>query len=367
MRHKNFPILIYMIIAIIFSSCTNYRGPSVPPDDGPYKPEPKALAEERKLPDKDTYKIAMAARDVIPSVVGVSTFKVVRESVLEGAETIEGVGSGVVVHESGYILTNDHVAGGQVGNITIIFADGSELEGETLWSDPTLDLAVVKVEGRGLTAARLGDSERLIVGEPAIAIGTPLGLQFQHTVTAGIISALNRTVEIPTERGQNFMEDLIQTDASINLGNSGGPLIDIEGRVIGINTVKISSAEGIGFAIPIDVAKPIINHFIEEGSFVTPYIGVVGFDREIAKFYKKAKDIQEGVYVIDIDTNGPGYRAGIRIDDIITKIENIDVTNMLDLRKAIYSYRVGDSIRVEVLRNNRSHILDVELAKKPTI
>lgn len=356
---------IVIFIAIMCLSCSYYRRPSIPHDETPRDVEPKKLANEQRVPSTDTYKIARAAQDVIPSVVGISTFRVVQESVFDGAEAIEGVGSGVVVHESGYILTNDHVVGGKPSDITVIFADGLELEGETLWSDPTLDLAVVKVDGANLPIAKLGDSERLMVGEPAIAIGTPLGLQFQHTVTSGIISALNRTIEIPTERGQNFMEDLIQTDASINLGNSGGPLINIDGEVVGINTVKISSAEGIGFAIPIDVAKPIIKHFIEEGSFVTPYIGVVGFDREIAKFYKKVGDIEEGVYVIDIDRRGPGFRAGIRRDDIITSIEDTSVTNMLDLRKVIYSYGVGDSIRVEVLRGNRRHIFNVELEKKP--
>lgn len=359
-----------MVISILCSCCTYYRSPSVPhtklPNDGSLDDsEPQRLSDERTLLDKELYRIARVAQDIIPSVVGISTFTVVGESIFEGAEAIEGVGSGVIVHESGYILTNDHVVGGKPNDITVIFADGSELEGETLWSDPTLDLAVVKVDGQSLPAAQLGDSDRLIVGEPAIAIGTPLGLQFQHTVTSGIISALNRTIEIPTELGENFMEDLIQTDASINLGNSGGPLIDIEGNVVGINTVKISSAEGIGFAIPIDVAKPIIRHFIEEGSFVTPYIGVVGFDREIAKFRNRRKAIDRGVYVIDIDERGPAFKAGIRRDDIITRIENADVTNMLGLRKAMYEYKVGDIIRIEVLREDEKHIFYVELEKKP--
>ena len=172
-------------------------------------------------------------------------------------------------------------------------------------------------------------------------------------------------MEIPTERGQNVMEDLIQTDASINPGNSGGPLINIAGEVVGINTVKVTSAEGIGFAIPIDVAKPIIGHFIEEGFFVTPYMGVIGFDRETAKFYKKTGVLEEGVYVIYIDDNGPAYKGEIRTGDIITKIGDAKISNMLDLRKVIYSYKVGDRIPIEVFREGRAYNFHIILDEKP--
>ena len=194
-----------------------------------------------------------------------------------------------------------------------------------------MDLAVIKVDETGLPAAELGDSSQLVVGDPVIAIGTPLGLQFQHTTTAGIISALDRTVEVGTERGQNFMEDLIQTDASINPGNSGGPLVNIQGQIIGINTVKVASAEGIGFAIPINAAKPVIQHFLEEGEFITPYIGVVGYDKEIAHYYKQTDSLADGVYVVNIDPRGPAYKSGIRKDDIITRVGGKPVTKMLEL------------------------------------
>jgi S1-C subfamily serine protease len=288
-----------------------------------------------------------------------------RDSLLDDAELIEGIGSGVIVHSTGYILTNEHVVGGDPENIKVILENGDELEGRNLWSDPTLDLAIVKVDAVNLPAAVLGNSQQLEVGDMAIAIGTPLGLQFKHTVTSGIISALNRTVKVPTERGQNYMEDLIQTDASINPGNSGGPLINANGEVVGINTIKVTSAEGIGFAIPIEVAKPVIRHFIEEGEFVTPYIGIVGFDKEIARYYKQEKDIQEGVYVVDIDERGPAYKAGIRVDDIITRVGDIKVTKMLELRSAIYSYKVGDRVGIRFIRRGKEHVVEMVLGKKP--
>lgn len=314
-----------------------------------------------------TVSISQVVKKVIPAVVGISTVHSTGISVWESAEVIEGVGAGVIVHSTGYILTNDHVAGGNPTRITVILQNGDELEGRTLWSDPTLDLAIVKVDAENLPAATLGDSDELEVGDTAIAIGTPLGLQFQHTVTAGIISALNRTVQVPTERGQNFMEDLIQTDASINPGNSGGPLINIKGEVVGINTIKVTSAEGIGFAIPINVAKPVIRHFLEEGSFVTPYIGIVGFDREMARYLKQNDDIQEGVYVMDIDERGPAYKAGIRVDDIIIRVGDKRVTKMLDLRSAIYSYRVGDEVTIEFIRGRRRHTVRMVLQPKPEV
>lgn len=309
--------------------------------------------------------IVEVADSVIPAVVGVSTTEITRESMWGEPITLKGVGSGVVVHKDGYILTNDHVAGGNPASINVIFSDGTDLAGRTLWSDPTLDLAIVKIDAKNLVAAPLGSSESLAVGETAIAIGTPLGLQFQHTVTSGIISALNRTVKVPTARGENFMEDLIQTDASINPGNSGGPLLNIKGEIIGINTIKVTSAEAIGFAIPIDVAKPIIEHFIEEGSFTTPYLGIVGFDREMASYYDRNNYIQEGVYVVDMDTTGPAYHAGIRVDDIITMVGDQKVNKMLDLRRGIYSYGVGQNIDIRIIRDGQEIILNMTLVKKP--
>jgi len=309
--------------------------------------------------------ITQVVEKLIPSVVGISTIEVIRSSLFEEPQTTQGIGSGVIIHPDGYILTNDHVAGGNPTSITVILNNGDELQGKTLWSDPTLDLAIVKVNASNLPAAALGSSESLKVGETAIAIGTPLGLQFQHTVTAGIISALDRTIRVSTNLGENFMENLIQTDASINPGNSGGPLVNIKGEVIGINTVKVTSAEGIGFAIPIDVAKPIIQHFLEEGEFVTPYIGIVGFDKEIASYYKRDSNIQDGVYVVEIDTRGPAYKAGIRVEDIITMVGEQKVTKMLELRKAIYSYKVGQQVEVTILRKGQKKTITMTLQEKP--
>ena len=235
----------------------------------------------------------------------------------------------------------------------MILHNGDEVKGRVLWTDPTLDLAMIKIKAAELPAAELGDSSQLIVGDPVIAIGTPLGLQFQHTTTAGIISALDRTVEVGTERGLNFMEDLIQTDASINPGNSGGPLVNLAGQIIGINTVKVVSAEGIGFAIPINAAKPIIQHFLEDGGFETPYIGIVGYDKSIAHYYKQTDGLIDGVYVVNMDPRGPAYQSGIRVDDIVIRVAGRPVTKMLELRTAVYSHHVGIRYRLSSLGTER--------------
>lgn len=322
---------------------------------------------EIKDPDKALTRgtVAEVAQSIIPCVVGISTIEISRESLLSEPVAINGIGSGVVVHPFGYILTNDHVAGGNPSSISVIFKDGREVSGRTLWSDPTLDLAIVKVEEENLEYAPLGSSEALAIGETAVAVGTPLGLQFQHTVTSGIISALNRTVKVPTNLGENFMEDLIQTDASINPGNSGGPLVNIEGQVVGINTIKVISAEGIGFAIPIDVAKPVIRHFVEEGNFVTPYLGVVGFDREMASYYNRNNYVEKGIYVVELDRRGPSYSAGLRVGDIIKMVDDEKVEKMLDLRRSIYSRRVGETVDVNIIRGGQEFNIQIALEEKP--
>jgi len=359
-------LLIIAIAAMIFlSSCNsnNYEQ-----NNAQRQNDDIARHISQPMPTRDPAKtgdIAKAVHKVSPSVVGITTTTYAEFDDYSHDSAIEGIGSGFIVSSDGYILTNDHVAVSLDAEIVVTLKNGDELKGKVLWTDPTLDLAIIKVDASNLPAAELGDSSQLVVGDPVIAIGTPLGLQFQQTTTAGIISALDRTVEVGTARGQNFMEDLIQTDASINPGNSGGPLININGQIIGINTVKVASAEGIGFAIPINAAKPVIQHFLEEGEFTTPYIGVVGYDKEIAHYYKQTDGLINGVYVVNIDPEGPAYKSGIRKGDIITRVGEQPVTKMLELRTAVYSYHVGDEVKVVVMRGNKQKEFTLTLEKSP--
>lgn len=290
--------------------------------------------------------IQNVAKSSMPGVVGISVLKVDKSSIFDRNTESWGVGSGVIVSADGYILTNHHVAGGKNKRIIVSLDDGRNIDGSTVWADSILDLAVVKISTTGLRPIPLGDANGLVVGEPAIAIGNPLGLQFQRTVTSGIISALNRTIKIETEEGSNYMEDLIQTDASINPGNSGGPLLNSMGQVIGINTVKVASAEGIGFAVPINVMVPIVNQFVESGGFIEPYLGVFAYDKEVVPYLDNTKSLESGVYVSNVDENGPAYKGGLRVGCIITQIDGKAINTMMQLRTYIYSKKPGDTINL---------------------
>lgn len=287
------------------------------------------------------------AKSATQGVVGIMVERVETGKIFSGNDDTQvGMGSGVIVSSDGYILTNHHVAGGKSKRIVVSLADGRNVDGETVWSDPVLDLAVVKINLTGLPTLKLGDAEQLQVGETAVAIGNPLGLEFQRTVTSGIISALNRTISIETDQGTNYMEDLIQTDASINPGNSGGPLLNSKGEVVGINTIKVTSAEAIGFAIPINVAKPIVSRLMNTGQFTEAYMGLFAYDKSVIPYIDGNLKIDQGVYVAHIDENGPAYKAGLRLGCIIRQIDGQDINSMMQLRTVLFSKSPGETINV---------------------
>ncbi|NLK87289.1 MAG: trypsin-like serine protease [Clostridiaceae bacterium] len=294
----------------------------------------------------------IVAKKATAGVVGITVERAVRENLFDrNRETEVGFGSGVVVSSDGYILTNNHVAGGKSNRIIVSFADGRNVDGVVVWSDPVLDLAAVKVNLNGLTPLPLGDASTLEVGEHAIAIGNPLGLDFQRSVTSGIISALNRTISIETENGTNYMEDLIQTDASINPGNSGGPLLNAKGEVIGINTVKVTSAEGMGFAIPINITKPVVDKLVRTGTFEEPYMGMFAYDGNVIPYIDGEAKLKEGIYVAHVDSRGPAQKAGIREGCIIRQVDGRQIDTMMQLRTYIYSKSPGDPIQI----NHKMH------------
>ena len=290
---------------------------------------------------------------VAPAVVGISAVY----------ENMESVGSGVAVADGGYVLTNNHVVEG-ASSITVYYANKTSGSARLIWTDPSMDLAVIKTS-INMPYLEMGSSSLVESGQEVIAIGTPLTLQFKHTVTKGIVSATNRTIEISNDDGTtSYLQNLLQHDASINPGNSGGPLIDAAGKVVGINTLKVSEAEGIGFAIPIEVAKPVITKISKNGEYETPYLGIFGFDSEIAVFYGRTLN-KTGVYVVNVDLNGPLGKAGIKSGDIITAIDGKEIKTMLDLRIAVYNYNIGDSTEIKVLREGMEILFDVVLNSRP--
>ncbi len=302
----------------------------------------------------------------VNAIVGISKLKQSGSSIFVGqAEQKLGLGSGVVITDNGYILTNQHVAGNKYSSCYVTLEDGKVYDGSVVWSDSNIDLAIVKINKANLEYLELGDSDTIGLAEDVYAIGNPLGMDFQKTVTKGIISSLNRTIKIEGEKENVYMEDLIQTDATINEGNSGGALINQQGQLIGINSVKISDAEGIGFAVPINIVKPIINQLINEGKFDEAWLGIYGYDKEAIKFLDSNIEIESGIYVAQVALDGPLASLDIKEGDIITKIDNTEISKMNDLKKYIYEKNPEDVIQLFVQRNGKESIVEVKLLAKP--
>ena len=328
--HKAMGLLaVLCALAALFACTRENSAPSPTPE--PVTIRQQATGEAESLAD-------MVAR-LSPSVVGIATRQ----------NGQQGIGSGVIVSADGYILTNHHVAA-EGAEVTLIFADGTKELASAVWSSQALDLAIVKAKGDSYPAAAMGSVEDVRVGEQVVAIGTPLALQFQHTVTGGIVSALNRTLQVPSGRSTAFMEQLIQTDVAINPGNSGGPLLNQRGEVIGIVTVRVEEAAGIGFAIPIDIARPIVEHFLADGSYVTPKMGAYLFDSEIARYYDANSTMTTGLYVIDVEPGSAAQSAGIQTGDILLRADGRECRTLLDLRYVLFSHRVGETLELEVQR-----------------
>lgn len=299
------------------------------------------------------------------SVVGISKLQDNGSSIFLKNSTSElAIGTGIIISEDGYILTNQHVSGNKYSTCYVTLPNGKEYNANVIWADEDIDISIIKINAKGLTTANIGDSDKIKVGNQVYAIGNPIGFEFQRTVTSGIISAKDRTIKIEDEQKLTYMEDLIQTDATINLGNSGGPLIKSDGTVIGINTVKITTAEGIGFAIPINIVKPIISKIIEKGTFEEANIGIFAYDKEVIPYLDSNLKFDNGIYVAQVNIDGPASKSGLKEGDIITKIDNIELNKMSELRSYIYLKSPNEEINLTVLRNNKKINISVKLGKK---
>jgi S1-C subfamily serine protease len=299
---------------------------------------------------------------VAPSVVNINTVKLVHDYYMN-IVPLRGMGSGIVINKDGYIMTNNHIVEG-AERIEVTLFDGREFEGRIVGSDPMSDIAVVKVDDRGqLTPVKLGDSSSIRVGQTAIAIGNPFGFLLRGpTVTVGVISALNRTIQ--AEKG--VYENLIQTDAHINPGNSGGPLVNSRGEVIGINSANIPFAQGIGFSIPITLAKHIADELISFGKVVRPWLGIlgIGVNPQISQYYSLPSD--KGILVTRVFPNSPANSAGISPGDMIVAAENKDLNDMEDLSKEVKSRKVGEHLTMVVMRGPMKQSVELELGEIPT-
>lgn len=312
-----------------------------------------------------------AANKVLPSIVGITVEYTVNSPYYGYSmkSSASASGSGVIISEDGYILTNNHIVNtsstssyyqvSQANKVTVkLYNDDTIYDATIVGTDETTDLAVIKIEKTGLPAAELGNSDSVKVGEFSMAIGNPLGME--STVTAGIISAVNRTI---TSDNRNYT--VIQTDAAINSGNSGGALVNSKGQVIGINTLKLSGTgiEGIGFAIPINSTVDIYKQLISDGKVKRPYIGISGRDinEQTAKQYK----LVEGVYIVSVEPYSSAEKAGLKSYDVITEVDGKKITSMDELNEIKNSHKIGDIINLKVYRDNNYIDVQVTLGEQP--
>lgn len=327
----------------------------------------KVSTQQVKIDLSDNVYFAVAvAEKAQKTVVGITTDITRTANTFFGPQTEKGksMGSGMIVDSNGYILTNSHVVGdGQYDKITVSLIDGSTADGKLLWNDTTLDMAVVKIEKKGLPAVELGDSDEIMVGEPVVAIGNPMTLELERTVTQGIVSGLNRSI---TFENGTTIKPLIQTDASINSGNSGGPLFNAEGKVIGINTAKMSSAEGLGFSIPINTAKAILEQVIGKGTYASLYVGIKGVD---VATYEKSLGVdvsaEYGVVVVETVKDSPAAATDLKMGDVITSIDGKKIESMSDLKRQLYQYKENDKIKLSINRNGEEITVEMTLKIKP--
>jgi serine protease Do len=340
---------------------------------GGNEPKEKAQNAARKSPEASTalpenQPVALVAEQLSPSVVQVNTRAV--QVTPFGTQEGEGVGSGVIYREDGYIITNNHVIQG-AGEVNVAFADGSTERGEVVGRDPSTELAVIRVNRRGLPAARFDDGADLVVGELAVAIGSPSG--FRSTVTAGVISGLNREVPARFTGGRQdvALVDLLQTDAPISPGSSGGALANRDSEVVGINVAYLppqeTGAESIGFAIPSDTVISVADQLIENGRVSSPFLGIRYADLTPQIAEQFGLSAQNGAIVVDVERNSPADDAGLGSRDLITAIDSTRIEDTGDLLAALRDYEPGDTAALTVVRDGTGseERIEVRLGERP--
>ena len=316
--------------------------------------------DDAALLDEYSRTVVRVVEEIAPAVVNIDVYKKARigragAGASQEREVRAGTGSGFIFTPDGFVLTNSHVVSGSA-RVDVTLNDGRRLAAQIVGDDPSTDLAVVRVQAPGLHAARLGESRSLRPGQLAIAIGNPLG--FQCTVTAGVVSALGRSLRAGSGR---LIDNVIQTDAPLNPGNSGGPLLNSSGEVIGVNTAVILPAQGICFAIAIDTVKFVAGRLIKDGTIRRAYIGVAGMDvplhRRLVRFH--ALPNESAVLVSAIEPESPARTAGLREGDLIVAYEGLPVTGVDDLHRILTDARVGARARLTVLRGADRLDLDI--------
>jgi serine protease Do len=371
-------LVVGLVLGVVITTSTNLAPTSVAQDAGSSVSSGSSVASLAvgRSP------FAAVADEVLPAVVSVDTKRTVRRSADPFGDMfreffgeprrrqneeenyreyeVPGSGSGFIFDEAGYVMTNNHVVRGAT-EIEVTLWDGREFEATIVGQDPNTDIAVIKIEDGDLPVLRLGDSDKIRVGDWAIAVGNPLELE--GTVTVGVVSAKGR-VDLNIQGGAPLYQDFIQTDASINFGNSGGPLVNIEGEVIGINSAINAQANGIGFAIPINLAKEVSDALIAEGKVVRGFLGVR--PQEITRELAEAYDLggTEGVLIAGVEDGTPAAEAGIEAGDVITEFDGTEITSVAQFRRVVAGVAPGEEVSVEVVRDGRTRDLSAVLTER---
>jgi S1-C subfamily serine protease len=337
--------------------------PASPEDRAPAPPAPPA-GPARDLIDAYSHAVMEVVDGVAPAVVSIGAVKKMIGRGRDGRPVpfeAPASGSGVIIAPDGYILTNGHVVE-ESERLEVSYADGTSSSALLVGEDPETDLAVLRAPRGGLPAARLGDSEGLRVGQLVIAIGNPFG--FQATVTTGVVSALGRTLRSQTGR---LIENVVQTDAALNPGNSGGPLVDSRGEVVGINTAIIQFAQGICFAIPVNTVRWVVGQIIREGRVRRAFLGITGMKRPLHRRLVRHHGLasESGVAVKGVAADSPAMRAGLREEDIIVTVNDAPVASVDDLQRLLGPAPIGSTLRIAVLRGTEKLDLVAEAAEAP--
>jgi S1-C subfamily serine protease len=314
-------------------------------DESPYEETDHAL-------DAYSRAVVSVVEKLTPSVVSIKMTHEARASTPRGVVPFDmtGAGSGVIIAPDGYILTNSHVVHKSKG-LEVSLSDGKTYPADVVGEDSDTDIAVLRIPAFNIKAAELGDSDKLRVGQLVIAIGNPYG--FQASVTTGVVSATGRSMRSQTGR---LIENVIQTDAALNPGNSGGPLVDSRGKVVGINTAVIQSAQGICFAIPINTARWVAGLLIKEGKIKRVYLGIKGMNRKLDRIEARSRGLSNefGVEVHEVPSGGPASRAGMRTGDIIVSINGNSVQSVDDIHRYLTRVEVGTNLKIKVLRTGET-------------
>lgn len=356
-------LILFILAGVSYYIYSTYKKIDITPEYEIKRTESTIPLQTVENLTQESQSVADMLEKVSQSVVGISKIKTKSNSIFSSSNSINelGLGTGIIVSNNGYILSNCHVTGKKSSTCYITLENGYTYEGSVVWCDSDLDLSITKINATNLPYATIGDSSNLKAGETVYAIGNPIGYEFRKTITSGIISSTNRSIRFEENNNVVYMTDLIQTDASINPGNSGGPLLRSNGEVIGVNTVKITSAEGIGFAVPVNVVKPVIENFVTNNSFNEAYLGIYAYDKEVIPYLSSAPNFSSGIYLVHINSDSPAISSGIQVGDIITSIDGKSINNMIELKEYIYTKLPGDTISVNVSRGYVSRTFDIIL------